>query len=259
MNTIHLRYLVIGFVVLLIAREAYRDGLLVGLLPLAAPLAWLMLFVLWRRQPEPTSYMAIALALCCGWLFAPLYVLGESLNDFFAYISGGSPLFYFVLRAGLVEELIKFFAVLVVLKWLLPEAVKHPLDGVVLACAAALGFATYENAYHNLYLFSLDSGALQAFLLGALVRVPLHPLFSSLWGAALGLAVCMPVAQRYITIISGLAAAMFLHGLWDTMAQSQNGIIFACMVLLYGLIWFGYARLRRKLAAILVIPAPSLF
>ncbi|MBS2008753.1 MAG: PrsW family intramembrane metalloprotease [Cyanobacteria bacterium SZAS TMP-1] len=266
MNRITSQYVLFGCVLLLLATNIARTGWIAGLLPLLAPFAWLWVFALDRKElavhvalnkysetPRSTSPALNTIALCmsASWLIAPVFVfMGEWLNYFFATIASGDSLTYFVLRAGLTEELLKFSAVLLVIKYLAPGAIKHPADGIILACASAMGFAAYENIFHNLHLFEMDSGAIKAYMLGAFIRVPLHALYSALWGAALGIATFTRGPHRYMVLTAGLFAAIFTHGLWDTLAQSNSGWIFAMMIVLYGFFWYGYLLLRYKVATI---------
>lgn len=266
MNSSSLRNLVFAAASFLLLVNVIKSGLLAGFLPLLAPLVWLWFFVL-RHQiasaatvPSQTTllspvvsrveYGAVALAFCCAWLLAPVFVfLGEALNGLFAGISQGFPLTYYVLRAGLIEELLKFSAVLVVLKYLWPGAIRHPADGIVLAIAASLGFAAYENIYHNEYLFSLEDGVLKTYLLGALIRVPLHALYGAVWGAALGLSRFVPASARGY-LIGGLSVSIFLHGLWDTMAQSNSALVFALLMLFFAGLWYSYLRIWQRINAV---------
>ncbi|MBP9091226.1 PrsW family intramembrane metalloprotease [bacterium] len=260
------RYVVFGGVLVLIAFNLFKIGWFLGLLAVTVPLAWQWVF-LWLNKSKflsPSSLglstsesgsghsqlMAIALCMSVAALVAPVFVyFGEALNDSFGAIAGGDLLTYFVLRAGVVEELLKFSAVLIVVKYLAPQSLTRPVDGIVLACAAALGFAVYENFYHNLYLLDAQGG-FKAFLLGTFIRVPIHALYGAIWGAAFGISRFLPVPQRYVVLCTGLASSMFVHGLWDTMAQSKTLFVFALMLLLYGALWYGYTKLWSRVEAI---------
>ncbi len=282
------RRIVYAGALLLLAVSSSAIGLWLGLASVLVPLTWLFA-LLWltgsavlpmafsqssvaldRLKPD---LMSIALCLCVAVLVAPLFVgLGEALNNVFSAMAGGKNLLtYFMLRVGVVEELLKFSAVLLVVRYLSPGAIKSPVDGIVLAWAASLGFAAYENTYHNLYIFDLmtygnegglpasaeHGSAFQAFLLGSFVRVPLHALYGTIWGAAFGMSRFMAAPQRYAMLLLGLASTIFLHGLWDTLAQSKTALVYAVMVAIYASCWYGCFKLYHRVKAIELVSGES--
>ncbi len=111
---------------------------------------------------------------------------------------------------GPVEESAKLLAVLV-FAYKQPEF-DEPVDGVIYAAAAALGFAAAENV---LYVSQFQSLELLK------VRGPLsnagHALFSAFWGLALSQAKAAPNTQgkRTNIILYGLLLAAITHGLFD--------------------------------------------
>lgn len=266
-NRITVRYIVCAAVLILLVIFGTKLGWSVIALSVLVPTAWLSVFYLrytgvarkLLRLKEPdiaVDWIAVALAGCMAWLIAPVFVfVGESLNDVFATIVDGNPLGYFVLRAGFIEELLKLSAVLIVIGYLCPSAIKRPSDGLVLACAASLGFAAYENIFHNLHLVDLEGWErTKAFLLGSFIRVPLHALYGAIWGSALGVFNFLSTPKRYFVLLLGFGASMFLHGLWDTLVQSQSVIAFVLVVLLYSTLWHCYFKLWKTIAA-MHIPA----
>lgn len=109
--------------------------------------------------------------------------------------------------APVVEEGLKF---LVVFLFVYRHAeFDEPMDGIVYAMAAALGFATVENIFYVL------EGGLAVGILRAIVSVPGHVIFSCIWGAALGIAKFRPEQGRAAIILAGLAGAMLLHGIFN--------------------------------------------
>jgi RsiW-degrading membrane proteinase PrsW (M82 family) len=84
----------------------------------------------------------------------------------------------------------------------------EPLDGMVYAILAAMGFATMENFAYA------DRFGLEAVLLRALTAVPAHLLFAAVFGFYLGLA-RFRRAQAPWLLLKGLLLAMLLHGLYD--------------------------------------------
>jgi len=267
MNIYNSRHVVFGGVLVLIASKVYSVGLGVGFLAITVPMAWLLVLLLVTKVIPPSFKFAfvvikteggqvdlstVALCVSMAMLLAPLFVyLAESLNNAFGSLAGGDVLTYFILRAGVVEELLKFTAVFLVVRYLAPGAIKHPLDGMVLACSAALGFAAYENFFHNLYFAEAGDGVVaKAFLLGTFIRVPLHALYGEIWGAAFGISRFLPAPQRYIYLLFGLAVSIFLHGFWDYLAQFKTWLVFFVMLLMYAALWHGCLKLWHRVTAL---------
>ena len=125
----------------------------------------------------------------------------------------------------------------------------EPVDGIVYAAAAGLGFATLENI---IYVFSaLESSfslALQTGIVRAFISVPGHVLFSVMWGYALGRARFMPPGQRPAIIFGGLVLAMAAHGLFNLLLYDALG--FAVLILVVvPLLWLAvHRRIRDALA-----------
>lgn len=235
-----------------------QTSLILAFLAVAVPFAWLFAFS-WRGRAgemwdsltnkglvttffEPTVNRVL-LAAALAWGIAPVFVtIAEALNFVFLWLSGGHPLAFYILRAGVVEEVLKFSAVIILLRYFDNEAIKHPIDGAVLACAASMGFAAYENLNYNFSLMALDHGAFFAFIQTALVRMPIHALYGSLWGLALGYAWFIKPPMKYYLTMGGIALAAFLHGLWDTIAQSHGAAVFIVLMVFYGMLWFVVQR-----------------
>jgi len=124
---------------------------------------------------------------------------------------------YFLFGVGLIEESLKFFAVRIYAYN--SKMFNEPMDGLILGVAAALGFATVENVF-----YVLSSGLLTA-LVRAIISVPSHALFGAVIGFYLGEAT---FHRRPILALKGLAAAIILHTLFDTIATvvpSITGVI----------------------------------
>jgi len=124
-----------------------------------------------------------------------------------------SELLLAVVAAPIIEELFKFVAVRYsVYK---NKEFNEPIDGIIYACTAALGFASIENTFYLLSFFNEGIIALTAFfIVRALLSVPAHALFSSMWGYALGIAKYRVKGKRLI-IFGGLITAMVLHSLYN--------------------------------------------
>ncbi len=125
----------------------------------------------------------------------------------------------FFIAAVIVAPIVEEFAKFAVVRWTIydnPEF-DEPMDGVVYAAAAALGFASIENVgYIAEHYFDKGMGAASGvFVARAVLSVPGHVLFSSLWGYALGRAKFQPPEMRQRTIVLGLGLAMIGHSLFN--------------------------------------------
>jgi protease PrsW len=191
-------------------------------LALAPGIFWLWYFYHRDKyEPEPLSWIVV------------VYFLGIAVTIPVAIIEGVIGLFVSglviaVIVAPVVEEYGKYF---VVRHTVYNAAVfNEPVDGIVYAAAAALGFATLENV---IYVFSSAtlSDAIGTGLVRAVLSVPGHALFSIMWGYALGRARFLPPEQRPGVIAVGLIMAMVLHGLFNFLLIFDIGFAFLILVL----------------------------
>ncbi|MCQ8893741.1 MAG: PrsW family glutamic-type intramembrane protease [Methanolinea sp.] len=213
--------------------------LLVLMLALAPGLFWLLYF--YRKDiydPEPPAWIALVFLLGAAVTF-PVGVLESGLDLFFGSILGT------VVAAPVCEELAKFW---VVKKTVLRTRVfDEPVDGIVYAAAAGLGFATVENA---LYIFSaLDQSlvfALETAIVRGLLSVPGHVLFSVMWGSALGVSKVLAASNEDHVVLWGLGLAIGAHALFNLLLLLSD-IGFALLVLgLLPLLWVMAMRRIRK-------------
>jgi len=145
-----------------------------------------------------------------------------------------------VLWAPLIEETAKFLIVF----WTVfsNKNFNEPIDGIVYASSAALGFAACENAFYVLSSWHSGSPEMGMFtLLGRSVfSVPGHALFSAFFGAALGYAKGMKGIKPVLLVILGLVLSMVAHGLFNylSMVNTFSGLSFIVfMVLLWRLVY----------------------
>ena len=184
------------------------------------------IFLLWyiyrkdRYEPEPLRlvlwiFLLGALSVIPAGLFETLFP--ESISGFIV--------------APVVEELTKF---LVVFLFVYHRAeFNEPVDGIVYAAAASLGFATVENI-----LYVLDGGVATG-IVRAVASVPGHVIFSCIWGAALGLAKFRPGPSRFGIVAAGLLGAMVLHGVFNFSLQFFGiaGFLLILVVIIPGGWW----------------------
>nr|ARR75627.1 PrsW family intramembrane metalloprotease [uncultured bacterium] len=125
-------------------------------------------------------------------------------------------LFYLGVVA-VIEELAKFFVVFTVAY---PnKAFNEPMDGIVYAAAAAVGFASFENVF-----YVLNKGPLVLLLRGPFSTLG-HVLFSALWGAALGLSLNEPDrSKRFRMITVGLVLSILAHGAYNILISLSQPV-----------------------------------
>ena len=182
-----------------------------------------------RYEPEPLSWILM------------VYIFGIVVTIPVAFIEGTLSIivpefFIVVLVAPIVEEAGKYLVV----KKTVWESLEfdEPVDGIIYAAAAGLGFATLENV---IYVFSAVETslllALQTGLLRALISVPGHVLFSAMWGYSLGKARFIPQEQRTGVIATGLILAMAFHALFNLLLYDAIGFAVLILVVI-PLLWF---------------------
>ena len=150
-----------------------------------------------------------------------------------------------VIVAPIVEECGKYF---VVTRYVYTTSeFNEPVDGIMYAVAAALGFATIENI---LYIFSIPLTELPTLfsvvVARAVLSVPGHALFSSIWGHSLGIAK-FGLPRDAPKIITGLAVAIMFHGLFNFLLMSVLGIALLILIVIPFLWWLAQRNLRDAL------------
>ncbi|HNW79849.1 MAG TPA: PrsW family glutamic-type intramembrane protease [Methanoregulaceae archaeon] len=186
-----------------------------------------------RYEPEPLSWILL------------VYIFGIVVTIPVAFIEGSLSIIVpefliVVLVAPIVEEAGKYLVV----KRTVWESLEfdEPVDGIIYAAAAGLGFATLENV---IYVFSAVETslilALQTGLLRALISVPGHVLFSAMWGYSLGKARFIPQEQRTGVIATGLILAIAFHALFNLLLYDAIG--FAVLILVVvPVLWFSVQK-----------------
>jgi len=160
-----------------------------------------------------------------------------------------------VFIAPVSEELAKFLCV----RWTVydnPEF-NEPVDGMVYATAAALGFASVENILY--VIGSWSGGGPEAGVLTlagrSVLSVPGHALFSSFWGLALGWHKVRKTPRSAMTVFLALLGGMAVHGLFNYLVDANlfGGLLF---LLFMALAWrFLFILIKRSLGY--KVPAPS--
>ncbi len=197
---------------------------------------WLWFFLRQDKiRPEPHRLIAITFILgCVSTIPAGIgnYVFGADrlLGDTPALASVVAAMMFVV---GPVEELCKFGAVR--LGPYRSLYFDEPVDGLVYAFAASLGFASLENLF---YVFQYGPEVM-------LLRAPLstvgHLVFGSIWGYALG-QYYVSNGRRRTLLFGSLAMAAGAHALFNVLVFSFP--FGAVALTLFGGIW-SFRAIRR--------------
>lgn len=194
------------------------------IVPILPGLIWLWIFYRTDRyEPEPKKLVMLTFAL--GILsIIPAFIgerLGEHVYPYLASIESAAaaplgelsnPLPLFIgcfLIIGPCEEISKFLAVRLFIYR--NREFDEPLDGIIYASAAALGFASLENVF---YVVDWTHGlGIRWGMLGvrSFLALPGHVIFAATWGYALGRKKFNPQYQVWPRLL----AAAGLHGLYD--------------------------------------------
>lgn len=208
-----------------------------------APGAFWLLYFYSRDRMDPEPRRLVLKTFLLGMAVAPAAALVEAL---FFWVG----IFLLVVIVGpVIEEIAKY---LVVTRTVFKrEEFNEPIDGIIYAAAAGLGFATLENVG---YLIGAQATGMlgETFWARALLSVPGHALFSSMWGYALGwslLIVDEEPRRRFVR--RGVWLAIGLHGLFNFLALTTpvTGLFGAVLLLI--LIVFVWRAVHRRISSAL--------
>lgn len=163
-----------------------------------------------------------------------------------------------VIAAPIVEESVKFTAVY---KTIYSDAeFDEPMDGIVYAAAAALGFASIENVLYLLrasqssgliigsFQFTSAFGAVMSTIaIRSILTVPAHVIFALLWGEALGIAKFAAPERRMSLIWNGLVLSIGAHALFNFLLSIFPIVSFAMLILVVS----AWGMTHRKIEAAL--------
>ncbi|WP_437551144.1 PrsW family intramembrane metalloprotease [Sorangium sp. So ce367] len=218
---------------------------LLWLATVAAPLGGMAALLIWSQRLYGRRRFAVATALLGALAFVPALLIETFLQrwqgvDKVASALDAVTLVYIFVVTAPLEQGLKVAAVAPIARL---RAVEEPFDGLVYAAAAALGFVSAHNA---VYLWGRPLEPLD--IARALLAVPAHLFFASLWGYALGRERTRPLGGRRFN--AAWLGAMVLNGAYDyiVFACRPVALVIAAPVLLgTGLVTFLAARdlLRR--------------
>ncbi len=199
-------------------------ALIAFIVPILPGLVWLWVFYrMDHHEPEPLSLVGYTFVLG-GMAILPALGAERLATLLLPTLSGNDVWSLFLMCffvIGPCEEVAKFLAVRLFM--FRHHEFDEPLDGIVYASAAALGFASLENV---IYVVQLQSGIGAIGPLGivaidwptlivrSLITLPGHVLFATAWGAALGR---RKFNSRY-RVWPLVGASSALHGLYDFLA-----------------------------------------
>ncbi len=214
--------------------QEFASLLVLGFAP---ALFWLWYFYIKDRyDPEPRA-----------WILK-IFLLGMASTIPIALVEGliglvfPSELVLAVVVAPIVEEVGKF---LVVYLFVFHRPVfDEPIDGIVYAVTAALGFAALENfvyilaAYSETLLLPLELSVVRAVL-----SVPGHALMSTMWGFALGQSLVTPLPSARRLVVNGILLAIALHAAFNLLVSLDIVGAAVLVIVLVPLMWL-FARER---------------
>jgi len=203
---------------------------MLGLLALAiAPALFVFLYIYKKDRYEPEPLHLLAWVFFLGAISCIPAALVELLFPEGVFMSA--------VVAPIVEEMMKFLVVFLAV-YRHPEF-DEPMDGIVYATAAGLGFATLENI-----LYVLEGGVVVG-IIRAVASVPGHVVFACIWGFALGTAKFRPENERRGLILTGLAGAMLMHGIFNFSLEVFE--VLGLLVILIVFIPFGWWMTCRNI------------
>ena len=173
---------------------------------------------LWVDRMEEEPARLLWFAFLWGALISTLgaLVLNELGVAFFAGVHADPLVLGAVLVAPLAEEAAKGLGVLLIF-WRARREFNGVADGIVYAGIVAAGFAFVENILYlgSAYLEMGTPGLLGLFVMRCLVSPFAHPMFTVCIGLALGLVAHRRRWSSAWIVVTGFAAAVFLHALWN--------------------------------------------
>src|SRR3989344_2390042 len=206
--------------------DPIQASLLVGI-GLAPSIFWLLFYLKKDCHPEPKSM--IARAFLMGVIVSPIAVLLQLLfikiNPTQAAFPDNTAAFF--LWAALAEELIKFYAIKLVI--LNSPEFDEPVDAMIYMVTAGLGFAAIENI---LVMFRIipdgATAALGVWVLRFIGAILLHALSCAILGYFLAISWFYQHHRKKLIFI-GLFMATLFHFSFNTFLSTFNNQIVGLM------------------------------
>ena len=229
-----------GIAISLGAGDPEGAGLSIMFAFIPLPLLWLAYWWLDRYEPEPRRYKFAAFVW--GGVVAVAIALGVQLAIQATWNLSDESMGTIV--APLSEEPAKcIFLMLTFLR--ARRVIDGFLDGLVYAGLVGIGFAFIENIgyYAASYLGSPDikiagaEGVTTTFIVRGVFSPFAHPLFTSAFGIAIGIALAVRSRTvKAIILTLGLAVSVGLHALWNGSVFLGGGAGFVLVYLALGVV-----------------------
>lgn len=185
-------------------------AVLLALVPI--PLVAAVLVRLDRFEPEPARLLLRTFL----WGAGAATFVALIINTLVGAVAGDAVAT--VVSAPVVEETAKALALVFVLRKR-PGFLDGVHDGIVYAAWVALGFASVENILYYLQAWADEGvgGMTATFALRGLMLPLCHPIFTSMTGIGIGIAVSRHWGRGGLIagFLGGLAVAIALHALWN--------------------------------------------
>ncbi len=236
-----------GIAISLSAGDPAGAGLSILFAFIPLPLLWFAYWWLDRYEPEPRRYkfaafvwggvIAVAIALALQLAIQATWDLSqESMGSFVAPLTEEPAKCIFLLLTFLRER----------------RVIDGFLDGLIYAGLVGIGFAFIENIgyYAASYLGSPDiklagaEGVTTTFIVRGVFSPFAHPLFTSAFGIAIGVALAVRSRTAKAVILTlGLAVSVGLHALWNGSVLLGGGAGFVLVYLALGMVLMAVAIL----------------
>ncbi len=205
---------VLAAAVLLVEGARHPVGLIIAVPLTAIAMAVVLACYFWldRWEPEPSRLLLLAFL----WGASVAVVVSLVLELAGSEVLGRG--WVLTLVGPAIEEAAKGAFLLVMLTGSRRREFDGVVDGLVYAGLAAVGFAYVEDIGYVAQSFGQGTETTVATVVLRLVLAPFaHPLFTSLIGLGVGVAVSRPrAAARWRYPLLGYLAAVALHSLWNS-------------------------------------------
>ena len=203
-----------------------------------------------KRHPEPLK-LIIKVFLWGMVITLPAIGLELAVDYFFPY--SRSTNFLVIVFSALfvvapIEEILKYFVVKE--KIYESAAFDEPVDGIIYAVVAALGFASLENI---LVVFSEGQDAI---ILRFATATLMHAITSGIVGYHLGLLKFGEKQKKYSAkkkkyfIAQGLAIAIILHGVYNIIAGTRTALTISLVAMIIIVMYLMLSRSIKELKKI---------
>ncbi|HEU5269775.1 MAG TPA: PrsW family intramembrane metalloprotease [Jatrophihabitans sp.] len=204
---------VLAAALLLVVGADHPAGLVVAtpLSALAMSVVLACYFWLDRWEPEPSRLLLLAFL----WGAAVAVVISLVLELATSEVLGNGVVL--TLAGPAIEEAAKGAFLLIMLTGVRRREFDGVVDGLVYAGFVAVGFAFVEDVGYIAESFGQGTDTTVATVVLRLVLAPFaHPLFTSLIGLGVGLAVSRGGPRRWLYPAAGYLGAVALHALWNS-------------------------------------------